>query len=349
MKKIIKIISIFCGSIIGLFVLLVILDSTFGNGHGKVLLPVKHKEVFQNSSISNFPGRLSVKGKEILNASGQPVVLKGLMAPDPQKLDLEGNFNEAYYKKIFEAGGNIIRIPVHPDRWAKDEDYFWRYLDPIVSWAGENNFYAVIDLHFIGNIATGAGSQMPKLKVSPKELTMNFWRQTASYFKDVPNVIFEICNEPADINSEEWYKSAEEIVAAIRQTGAEQLIIVGGVDYSYDLSWVEKTPIKDKNIAYTSHVYPSKSNWDHYFGEISKKYPVIITEWGFIDENRNSTSQKYLIGDEASFGGPFLKYLEERNIGWIACWYDDGWEPPIFTKDFKDKTNYGKFVFSKLK
>jgi hypothetical protein len=349
MKKILKFILITVGSLIGLFAILVIIDYNFGGGHEKALPPVKHKAVFQNSNISKFPGKLSTRENKIVDSSGKAIMLKGLMAPDPRKLDLEGKFNEEYYKEVFSQGGNIIRVPVHPDRWEKDQDYFWRYLDPVVAWGGENNHYVVIDLHFIGNIATGAGDEMPELKQKPKEFAINFWRQTAQYFKDAPNVIFEICNEPAKISSEEWYSTAEELVKVIRETGAEQLIIVGGIDYSYDLSWVGKTPIKDNNVAYAAHVYPVKEKWDYYFGEVSKKYPVIVTEWGFIDENRYITKQKYLIGDKDSFGEPFLKYLEERNIGWIACWYDDGWEPEMFTKDFKALTNYGKFVLSKLK
>lgn len=348
MKKVIKVVSIIIGSLIGMFILLIILDKNFGGG-GKVILPVAHKAVFKNDNILKFPSKLSVKENKIVDSSGKAINIKGVMAPDPRKLDLEDTFNREYYEKIFSEGGNILRLPVHPDMWEKDKDYFWKYLDQIVAWAGENNQYVVIDLHFIGNIASGVGDEMPNLKQKPKEFALNFWKQTAQYFKNVPNVIFEICNEPAKITSEEWYNTAEELVKVIRETGADQLIIVGGIDYSYDLSWVEKTPIKDNNVAYAAHIYPARENWDYYFGEISKKYPVIVTEWGFIDENRDGTQQNYLIGDKDSFGEPFLKYLEEKNIGWIACWYDDGWEPQMFTKDFKSVTNYGKFVFSKLK
>lgn len=348
MKKVIKIASIIIGSLIGLFIILIIIDKNFGGG-GKLTLPVAHKAVFKNDNISKFPSMLSVKENKIVDSSGRAINLKGIMAPDPRKLDLEDRFNREYYEEIFSKGGNVLRLPVHPDKWEDDKDYFWRYLDPIVAWAGENNQYVVIDLHFIGNIASGIGDEMPSLKQQPKEFTLSFWKQTAQYFKDVPNVIFEICNEPAMITSEEWYNTADELVKLIRETGADQLIIVGGIDYSYDLSWVEKTPIKDNNVAYATHIYPSRKNWDYYFGEISKKYPVIVTEWGFSDESKDITKQNYLIGDKDSFGEPFLNYLEGKNIGWIACWYDDRWEPEMFTKDFKSVTNYGEFIFSKLK
>lgn len=350
MNKVFKIFSIMIGCMLSsIILLLVILNLSGMNEPPKQLPPIKHTKSFQSKAISGFSGRLKVMGNRIVNTDGEAVILKGLMAPDPQKIDYENNFNETYYKKIFESGGNVIRIPVHPDRWVKDKDYFWRYLVPLVTWAGKYNNYAVIDLHFIGNIATGAGNEMPDIKENSREFTLNFWKQTAAYFKDAPNVIFEICNEPAQISSEEWHKSAEDIVSVIRKTGAKQLIIVGGIDYSYDLSWVKKTPVKYDNIAYAAHVYPSKKDWDYYFGDVSEKYPVLITEWGFVDQNESKTKQSYLVGDADSFGKPFIKYLNDRGIGWIACWYDDGWEPAMFKDNFKGKTNYGNFVFSNLK
>lgn len=348
LKKIYKIILITIGSIIGLFIIFLFFCNIFGKG--KLILPVKQKEVFEDKNISTFPSRLSVKDNYIIDAIGKTISLKGLMAPDPQTLEDDNNFKEAFYQKIFAAGGNVIRVPIYPDKWIDDKYYLWRYLDPVVSWAGENNNYVIIDLHFIGNIMTGDGDEMPKINENPKEFAIKFWRKMARYYKDVPNVIFEIYNEPALISSQDWYKCADEIVSAIRNEGAEQLIIVGGIDYSYNLSWVKDTPINDNNIAYTTHVYPSKENWDYNFGDISKEYPVIVTEWGFMDKSDSTKlNQLYLVGDVESFGEPFLEYLKINNIGWIACWYDDTWEPPLFTKDFKDTTNYGKFVFSNLK
>lgn len=348
MKKLIKVVAILLGSAIGIFILLIILDKNLG-GVGKITFPVAHKDTFKNDNISKFPSMLSVQKNQILDSSGKVIKIKGLMAKDPRKLYLEDRFNKDYYEEIFSKGCNALRVPVHPHMWEEDKYYFWRYLDPIVSWAGENNKYVVIDLHFIGNISLGIGDEIPKLKEKPKDLALKFWEQTAKYFKDVPNVIFEICNEPANITAEEWYKTAEDLVDVIRKNGADQLIIIGGIDYSYDLSWVEKTPVKDDNIAYAAHIYPSKQNWDYYFGDISQKYPVVVTEWGFTDDKVSSAKQNYLIGSINSFGEPFLKYLEQRNIGWIACWYDDEWEPAMFSNSFKTTTNYGEFIFNKLK
>jgi hypothetical protein len=48
--------------------------------------------------------------------------------------------------------------------------------------------YAIIDWHYIGNIATGEGSQMPDPAERPRDLRLAFWRATARYFRNAPHV-----------------------------------------------------------------------------------------------------------------------------------------------------------------
>lgn len=67
-----------------------------------------------------------------------------------------------------------------------------------------------------------------------------------------------------------------------------------------------------------------------------------------MDENRNTT-QSYLAGDRTTYGEPFLEYLNARNIGWVACWYDNEWEPAMFAENWKGYTRYGEFVLQQLK
>ena len=104
---------------------------------------------------------------------------------------------------------------MRPENWVRDKDYLWRYLDPLVGWAGELCLYVIIDWHYIGNVETGAGAQMPDTPQQPKELTLAFWRLVASYFRDAPHVLFEVFNEPAAISALDWRRSASEIVQAI--------------------------------------------------------------------------------------------------------------------------------------
>lgn len=243
----------------------------------------------------------------------------------------------------------MIRVPVHPERWEQDPDYLWRYLDPIVRWNGENGIYTIIDLHFIGNIETSSGLQMPDIRMHSREFSLEFWGQVAGYFKDAPHVIFEIFNEPHGISAENWRSNAQMLVDVIRAAGAEQLIIVGGTDYSRDLSWVMGSPIIDENIAYAAHIYPahSRNSWDRWFGDVSAKYPVIVTEWGWMESDPGG-EQPYLIGDQHSYGIPLIDYLDQHEIGWIACWFDTEWKPNMFVDDFQHLTPLGEFVHTNL-
>jgi len=333
--------TIFACGVIGLI--------AFRSGHLSFMLPVEHNIEFTDDKTEQFPLQLKVNGNQIFDGDGKAIILQGVMPPDPAVLNRRGNFNREFFESIQKTKANVIRIPVHPEEWVKDEDYLWRYLFPIVTWAGEMNMYVIIDWHYIGNVATGTGSQMPDIEIAPKELTIEFWKLMATYFRDAPNVIFEIFNEPESIGVEEWRSNATEIIQIIRDQKAEQLIIVGGIDFGRDLSWVIENPIIDENIAYASHIYPIHSSdmWQYWFGEVAEKYPVLITEWGFMDENRDAAPD-YLIGSESSYGQPFMEYLDARGIGWVGCWYDDNWIPNMFTRDWKAYTLNGNFILREL-
>lgn len=354
LRKFLKITGIVLGGLVGLIAILAVLIIVSDNG--RLVLPVKHLDRFEASryplpvGMAEPSGPLQIKGNQILDPQGVPVLLQGLMPPDPARLDARGKFKREFYVGIRESGANVIRIAVHPDRWLQDEDYLWRHIDPIVGWAGQMGMVAIIDWHYIGNIETGAGAEMPDIEANPAELTLDFWNQMAAYFRTAPHVIFEIWNEPAGgISAGTWQSYAAQIVGAIRAQGAKQPVIVGGIDYGRDLSWVLDNPIPDENVIYTAHIYPghSRQGWDLWFGKVSEKYPVLVTEWGFMDENR-AEAPDYLAGTAANYGEPFLAYLEEHGIGWVACWYDDDWKPPMFSEKWKIVTNYGAFVFERL-
>lgn len=333
-------------SIIVLCGILALVAQRFGNL--SVNLPLEHKPVF-DANTSAYPSPLRAEGNTLVDANGQTVILRGLMPADPAVLRGKGRFERLFFDGMADAGANVIRLPVHPERWERDPDYLWRYLDPAVTWNGENGVYTIIDLHFIGDIGTDRGAQMPDIRTPSRDFAIAFWQQVASYFKNTPHVIFEVFNEPAELSAGDWQTNAQSLVDVIRAAGAEQLIIVGGVEYSRDLSWALETPIRDANIAYAAHIYPAhgKYSWDRWFGDVAEQYPVVMTEWGWM-ESDPSGKQPYLVGSQENYGEPFLAYLDQRGIGWVACWYDDEWKPAMFEKGFELSTPFGQFVLKTL-
>ena len=304
------------------------------------------------ASISRRPSRLQTKGNRIVNGTAEIVRLKGLMIPDPARLAGERRYTRTLFETVAATGANVIRIPVHPQFWARDPDYLRHYLDPAVRWAGELGMYVILDWHSIGNEATGYAPQVPELFCHTDAMTTNFWEHVAFHFKDEPQVIFEIFNEPQNISAADWRSCANRLVRVIRAQRARQLIIVGGLEYGRKLDWVLREPVAGENITYASHIFPShaRSGWDHDFGSVAARYPVVITEWGFIDKKQTpNPPDGYLSGDAGTYGDPLMSYLAERGIGWVACWFDEQWQPAMLLPAGNGYTSWGKFATLELK
>lgn len=317
-------------------------------GKGKLLVPVPKKDVFMMEQDTSYLDPLKVEGTKIYNDKGEQFIFKGLMVPELERLSMEGDFNKEYFDEVCDTGVNAIRIPVHPESWANDEYYLWRYLDKAVEWSVENNTYVIIDLHFIGNVLTGEGSQMRDVGEDAYQFSIDFWQTISSYFKDVPNVIYEIYNEPTAISDADWMPCANKLVDTIRNTGSNQLIIVSGTDYSYNLSAWENTPMQKDNIAYSAHIYPNRIGAIEYFDKISDTLPIIVSEWGYIAQT-DTTNQQYLIGTKEKFGQPMIEFMDNKEIGWVACWYDNKWEPPMFSDNKGTPTEWGEFILDIIK
>lgn len=60
---------------------------------------------------------IRVQGNQFVDASGKPVVFRGVAVSDPDKIEKEGHWNEAIFEEIEAWGANIVRLPVHPVAW----------------------------------------------------------------------------------------------------------------------------------------------------------------------------------------------------------------------------------------
>jgi len=68
----------------------------------------------------------------------------------------------------------------------------------------------------------------------------------------------------------------------VRNAGFNNLVIMGGLSWAYDLSGVPDNPPSGFNIVYATHVYAPEpsSSWSASFGFLTSSYPVIATEFG---------------------------------------------------------------------
>jgi endoglucanase len=91
----------------------------------------------------------------------------------------------------------------------------------------------------------------------------DLWRRLAEQYKNDPNVLFGLMNEPMGIDDlNQWLNAANAAIAAIRGTGAKNLILVGGNEYEDAMRWPDVSDmLKDirdpaNNFAFEVHVYP---------------------------------------------------------------------------------------------
>jgi endoglucanase len=69
----------------------------------------------------------------------------------------------------------------------------------------------------------------------------DFWSRLAALFKSDSKVLFGLMNEPHDMPTEQWVGAANAAIAAIRATGARNLILVPGNAWTGAHSWSQNS------------------------------------------------------------------------------------------------------------
>ena len=307
--------------------------------------------------------KISVTANHFVTQEGDICVFRGLDASDPDKLQRDGHWDKHYFEMIRSWGATIVRIPVHPFTWRlQGKEAYLQLLDQGIQWATEVGLYVILDWHSIGNLIEEkflepVQSTYPKsLYYTSKEETVDFWTSIAKRYKDSTTVaFFELFNEPAcgtnvgfgNRSWKDWKKQTDSIVHAIRAQGATTTILVAGLDYGYDLQDVSLLPIEDRNVGYVSHPYPGKAkkpwdkNWTHSWGFLSEKYPLFLTEIGFMSEEAKGAHIP-AIGD-SSYGNAITSYCKEHDISYTIWCFDPDWTPSLIKDWTFEPTSSGLY------
>ncbi|MGB0120407.1 MAG: cellulase family glycosylhydrolase [Solirubrobacterales bacterium] len=219
-------------------------------------------------------------------------------------------------------------------------------IEAFVGFLNDQDIAVVLDLHWTGQ----AGTVADGLRPMADERSVDFWKSAALAFRDNGSVMFDLFNEPHsrwDSDRNQWafrltwqcwvnggciapdqpdtvsdpaglfYTAAgmTDLVTAVRSVGAEQPLILGGLDYANDLSdWKANAPEDDQLIA-GFHNYPGKrcdelECWDHEIATVAKEVPVLTGEVG----------QKDCASD---FTTGYLDWADRHGIGYLAwAWWD---------------------------
>lgn len=93
----------------------------------------------------------------------------------------------------------------------------------------------VLDIHNYGDFGGQPVTATPERTAAFADL----WSKLASHYRGQPDIVFGLMNEPHDIAAADWRRAADAAVAAIRRTGARNLILVPGTDWTGARNWTD--------------------------------------------------------------------------------------------------------------
>jgi len=162
-------------------------------------------------------------------------------------------------------------------------------IDQMVEAAIENDIYIIIDWH-----SHRAYDNSEKTKAE------SFFSEMATKYKDVPNIIWEVFNEPAgSFNNWSSIQSyANNVIGGIRSAGNKNLALVGTPNWS---QMGQCGGVSGGNVGYVFHFYAGTHSVGSYGGAVTSckngGNAVFITEWGTTtadgkgDANTSASSQ----------------------------------------------------------
>jgi hypothetical protein len=296
---------------------------------------------------AEYPGTdnsiiLSVRGTQIINNMHKPIWLKGVVRPSLEWNPQGQNLSENDIKNMASWGGNVIRIDLNQNYWlasepASEKGSYKQIINAIIHHSMLEDMVVILDLHW-----TEDGHQTP---MANKD-SLRFWKEVANDYKSFGTVIFELFNEPYSIPPSVWlngdntYAGFQQLYDAVRSTGANNICIINGLDYGYDLSFVnENFGVKGTNIVYGSHPYDEKGR-SGYSGPggslegnlagVINLYPIFFTEFGVNKPSYFPTKYKAIYQFQ-------LKFINDNKINYTAfAWWVDTANPNIFPDIIKD-------------
>jgi endoglucanase len=297
------------------------------------------------------PRGFAVRGNRIYGPDGRPFLVRGVDRPSLEWTAAGEHLSLQDFQRMRSWGANTVRIPLNQDFWLSTScAYAPGYAARVrqaVAWAEEAGLQVVIlDLHWSDegqDQNTLFCSVPPGQQAMPDTNSLTFWRQVAAAFRTDGRVWLELYNEPHDVPWSVWRDGGQvrdpktglvwtavgmqQLYDAVRGVGWRNPVVVGGLDWAYDLRGLPRYALRGWGIVYAVHPYdyPGKqpADWPAHFGFAAKTWPVVATEFGEMDCG-------------SAYDQAFLDYAARTGIGWTAwAWYPGGCKFPALLQDWE--------------
>ena len=262
----------------------------------------------------------------------------------------DGEVDQAAITAMKSWKVNAVRVPLNEACWNGESyvpaaDAGTNYINGIksfVSLLNSNGLDVILDLHWTDGTYTGPGAgsctsanqaeafcQKPMPDAAQ---AIPFWTSVANTFKGNNSVLFDLFNEPfpdqasnATAGWQCWLNGGtcsgigfqvagmQAMVNAVRSTGAANVLMLGGLTWSNDMTqWLAHEPTDpDHNLAVSWHSYnfnacSNQSCWTSQIQPVAAQVPVVTGEMGENDCAGGYINQLM----------PFLDSIGVSYLGW---------------------------------
>ncbi len=251
-------------------------------------------------------GKLQVVGGQLSDASGEAVQLRGIST---HGLTWFSEYiNEDLFDQITDDWNcNMIRLAMYSELYCggeKEENL--SLVKKGIELAIEADMYVLVDWHILNDADPNENA----------EEAVAFFEQITTEYRDCPNLIFEICNEPN--GSTDWgdvLAYCDKVIPVIRRNMPDAVIVVGTPEYDRNLGDCLLRPLPYENVMYVLHFYTA-THHERLFEElraaVDAGLPVFISECGICEHTGD--------GDiDFEWAAKWFTYLQENKISY-AVW-----------------------------
>ena len=249
-------------------------------------------------------GALHVMGNRVVDAAGQPVQLRGMSLFWSQwsSYYVAGTVDQLtddWHATLVRAAVGVENDGGYLANPADNEAKLFAVVDRAIA----RGLYVIIDWH-------------DHHAQDHQSTAIDFFTRMATKYGSSPNVLFEIYNEPLDIGWPAVKAYAQTVIAAIRGTGATNLVIVGTPNWSQDVDVAAGSPVTGQaDVAYTLHFYAASHKQalrDKAKTALDAGLALFVTEWGTCEASGNGSVDQ-------TETKTWLDFLAQNHIGW-ANW-----------------------------
>ena len=297
--------------------------------------------VLPASSLAAGPW-IGVKGNHLVDRKGNVVRLLGVNHSGAEYECVEGrqifdgptDWDSIKAMKSWQI--NSVRVPLNESCWlgingvdpALSGIPYRTAIHEYVEGLERAGLYVILDLHWAAPRRHQATGLIP---LPDAEHAPDFWRSVATEFNGDRSLLFDLYNEPHDVEwncwaapctiYDNWFgyyqaTSLPELLAAVRSTGARQPVMLGGLDWASDpRGWLAHRPADPAHaLVLANHTYDFSvcdRACRQALAGISRHVPVVTAELG-----EGDCGHRYI--------DPYMKFADRHGISYLGWTWNTG-------------------------